>query len=290
MATAKSTRPELPLRLKLMRLIGKQTWVPRGRDRLLRMIWHPDSGKSFPFVVDFFGFRYPGDLSQFIDWTVFCYGSYAAPELSILADLAVELRKSKPHVTFFDIGANVGHHTLFMAGMADNVIAFEPFPPLQGKIREKIETNQLTNVRIVPFALGDADSVQQYHPGGGSKPGTGTFAPSKKGRYKDAVELQIRRGDQVFSELSLPPIDLLKIDVEGFEPEVLRGLAQRIARDRPAILMEMSDRSRSGFGSEAGFRSCLWDGALLAGVVNGAGQRYRLARSTLAALSLSTKF
>src|ERR1700722_15372180 len=107
---------ELPFRLKLLRQIGKQTWIPRGQDRLMRAIWDPDTSPSFPFEVEFFGMTYGGDLARFIDWSVFAYGSYAYAELSLLEALAAEIRTKRGHVFFFDVGANVGHHSLFMAG------------------------------------------------------------------------------------------------------------------------------------------------------------------------------
>ena len=44
----------------------------------------------------------------------------------------------------------------------------------------------------------------------------------------------------------------MKVDVEGFEPFVFQGLKERIHKDRPPVLTEMTDRSREGFGSEAG--------------------------------------
>lgn len=273
-----NAQPEasLPSRLRLLRFMGRQNWIPRGQDRILRAIWHPDSGKSFPFVVDFFGFRYPGNLAQFLDWTVFAYGCYSWSELSLLAAVTSELRRRKSRIVFFDVGANLGHHTLFMAGQADEIVAFEPFPPLQEKIRHKLELNHLFNVRVVPFGLGDADSTMKYHPGGGSNSGTGTFVPEEVGNYEKAVELRIRQGDRLSSELALPPIDIMKNDVEGFEPAVLRGFRERISRDRPVVLMEVSDRSRNGFKSEEGLRSCFWEGAVLAGVVGRPGRKYRL--------------
>lgn len=258
----------LPLRAKLFRLVGQQSWIPRGRDRILRKIWDPDSGDSFPFVVDFFGLHYPGNLSEYIDWRVFAYGCAAPAELCLLAELSAELRKTKSRIAFFDVGANVGHHTLFMALHADDIFAFEPFPPLQEKIRQKLVLNQLSHVRVIPCALGATDRVQLYYPGKGSNSGTGSFVSEEIRAGSVGAELQIRNGDRLFSELDLPGIDLLKMDVEGFECEVVHGLAGRIHRDRPPILMELSELSRAAFGSEQNFKSCFWDGAVFAGVTS----------------------
>jgi FkbM family methyltransferase len=264
----------LPLRLKVMRLVGKQTWIPRGQDWLLRQIWDP--GRNFPFVVDFFGMQYPGNLNQLVDWRVFAYGCHASSELTVLDALCKEIRKKKKQVTCYDVGANLGHHTLFMAGIADEVVAFEPFPALQEKIRQKMALNGFAHVKVVPFGLGDTDQVLKYYPGGGGNSGSGTFIPEENGTYTDPIDLCVRNGDRLFAELDLPPIDLMKVDVEGFEPYVFRGLADRIQRDRPPILTEMSDRSRDFFGSEAGFRKAFWDGAVFAEVTGRSGCPYQL--------------
>jgi FkbM family methyltransferase len=257
---------EFPLRLKAFRWLGRQTWIPHGRDWMLRKIWNPDGGHSYQFEVDFFGFRYPGDLAQFIDWGVFAYGSYPYSELSLLDALTQELRKRLDRVTFLDIGANVGHHTLFMAGKADWIVAVEPFPALQQLIEQKIAINHLSHVQLLPFALGESEGVLEYYPGGGSNSGAGTFLPEEDGTYQEPVKIPIKRGDQLLAELGLQRIDICKVDVEGFEPLVFRGLADHLRADRPPILTEISDRSRAGFGNADAFKACFWEGAIYAEV------------------------
>ena len=267
---------KFPVRLKLLRWTGKQAWIPGGHDWLLRRIWHPDAGRHFPFEVDFFGMRYAGDLVRFVDWKVFAYGSHASNELTLLEALAAEIRNKRGHVFFFDVGANVGHHTLFMANKSDAVFAFEPFAPLQNLIRQRIELNQLDNIRVIPFALGDGDAIQSYYPGDVVNPGTGTFLPDAGEINRVPVSLEIRKGDALCDELNLPPIDILKVDVEGFEPKVFRGLNERIRRDRPAVLTEFTAESRAGYASEDAFRKSWWEGAVFAEVCGRNGHPFKL--------------
>jgi hypothetical protein len=68
----------------------------------------------------------------------------------------------------------------------------------------------------------------------------------------------------------------MKVDVEGFEPLVFRGLMGRIHSDRPPILSELSNRSRTGFGSEAKFRETFWKDAVFAEVAGRQGCPFRL--------------
>lgn len=241
------------------------------------MIWPPDAKIPFDFEVDFFGRRYPGNLDHYIDWTVFAYGAYSHAELSLLDHLAKALRKRRGEIAFFDIGANAGHHTLFMADRADQIFSFEPLPRLQKLIAEKIARNALANVRIMPVGLGREKGSFDYRPGVGANSGVGTFTAVDTVEFGTPIKLPIEIGDDIVGELGLVRLDLLKIDVEGFERFVLEGLAETLKRDRPPILMELSDRSRAEFGGLAGLMSCLYEGATIASVGGRPGQGFELA-------------
>jgi FkbM family methyltransferase len=270
---------EFSPRQRIMRWIGRQIWLPRGRDFLLRLLWNPDMGVHYLFEINFFGQRYRGDLAHYIDWVVFCYGAAPYSELSLLEEMASEIRSQRTApLNFVDIGANAGHHTLFMAKIADSVLAVEPFPALQSLIREKIALNDLQNVRLAPIALGYEDGVLDYYPGAGANSGVGTFLPDSTERKVAPIKLEVRRGDDFFDELGLGRIDLIKIDVEGFEPLVFRGMKNRIENDRPVILMEMSDASREYFGSEESFRNTFYAGARFCAVKGRLGHRFSLRR------------
>jgi FkbM family methyltransferase len=269
---------ELPLRLRFVRWLGHRRWMPRGQDRLLRLLLSPDPRPHFYFDVDFFGQRYRGDLAHYIDWLVFCYGSASMAELSLLRECvkAVRSNNSGP-VLFLDVGANVGHHTTFMAGIADQVIAFEPYPPLLEQIREKVALNKLENVMLVPFGLGEKDEVLDYYPGAGGNSGVGTFLPDEELRAAP-TKLQIKQGDSILEQLGAGRIDILKVDVEGFEAAVFRGLYHRIQRDQPIILTELGVESRRQFGSEQAFREAFYPGAHFSAVSGRHGHKFELRR------------
>lgn len=217
--------------------------------------------------MDFFGKRYRGDLAHYIDWLVFSYGAAPHSELSLLKQATTYLRsrRSGP-ITFFDVGANVGHHTLFMSGVADQVIAFEPFPTVREQLDARLSLNKVDNVRVLPLGLGDEDQNLPYFASTGVNSGIGTFVKHNTEHYKAGGTLPVRRGDPLFEAMALPRVDVLKIDVEGFEPQVLRGLRDTVMRDRPIILTELMDSTRRNFGSEQGLRDCFFEGALFYGV------------------------
>lgn len=266
----------LPARLKLLRWLGKQTWIPHGQDRLLRSIWSPDTGEHFLFEVDFFGLRYRGDLARFIDWVIFTYRSYSYCELCLLDALSKEIRTQRGSLHFIDVGANVGQHSLFMSGRADQVYSFEPVKSTCTVLEQQIRLNNLSNVRVSPYALGASDEMMKFHPGKANNSGIGTFVPEPNVEYKDPIDLQIRKGDDLLDEVGCPRVDLLKVDVEGFEEFVFRGLNRHIFADRPAVLSELSDRSREHFGSEEELGKLFWDGAVFADVSGRQGCSYVL--------------
>jgi FkbM family methyltransferase len=248
------------LALSLLRAIGRQRFVDRGKIRLLHMLASPEKLASQRFTTGFFGLRYSGDVSNWIDWNVYFAGAYEPEFLKLLADMVAALRRRGRTVHYVDVGANVGHHALFMSRLADRVTAFEPFPRVADEIRTKIAENGLTNLQLFPVALGDADGELAIQLLDDANLGTATLTADRVGRTgRTAVgTAQVRAGDAFFESNALPPIDILKVDVEGFEAAVFGGLRARILADRPIILTEISGPDHSGFGSPGAFRAALY--------------------------------
>lgn len=118
-----------------------------------------------------------------------------------------------------DVGASVGNHTLWFAVVCGlEVHAFEPIVAEQ--LRSNIERNGLANVHVHPYALG-------AHIGAATEVRRGTLSVGEGG-------IPVRRLDS----LGLLGVSVIKIDVEGMEPQVLAGGEQTIRRDRPVIFAE----------------------------------------------------
>ena len=241
---------------RLLRVLGHQHWIRRGRDRLLRRLDNPEGHPRVPFTVDFFGRTYSGDLANFIDWSVYYYGCYARSEILLLGDLVRHLRATgRPRITALDVGANVGHHMLFLSTVADHVIAVEPYAEVRAQTAGKIAANGLHNVTLLPVGFAAADAVLSFVPPAGENSGTGSFHHPEG--TAGTIPLRVRRGDDALAEIAAPRLDLVKIDVEGFERDVLAGLAGRLAADRPALLMELSTATRTAFASASGLQEAL---------------------------------
>jgi len=224
------------LKRRLLRALGHRHALRFGfRDRILRRFDDPDRTSSAEFVVPFYGAKYRGNFDTFIDWSVYYYGAYERDDLELIGDFLAALGDP----VFVDVGANVGHHTLFAAMRCRRVIAVEPFEPLVRRIRQKVDENSLANVTIVACGLGERDETAPYTPSSTNNTGTGAFGVSASGA---AVMLPIRRGDEVLAETDGSRVGFLKIDTEGFEDHVLRGLSRTLAAARPLVWFEWSRR------------------------------------------------
>lgn len=148
-------------------------------------------------------------------------------ELSVLKALTLLASKDK---IFVDVGAHVGYYTVRMAKLYRHVYAFEPDPENRDNLVMNIELNNLSNVTVYPYALGDRNGVMKFY----LKSTVSTLLP-----VPDAwsvIDVEVRRMDDVLS-----CADVVKIDVEAWELPVLRGMERIINDCRPTLVIEHHD-------------------------------------------------
>ncbi len=237
----------------ILRWIGHQDWIRYGiRYRIIRRFSNPENSLSCDFDIDFYGMRYDGNLRCYIDWVVYFFGAYEKYELFMLRDLV----KDRLEPVFIDIGANIGHHSLFMSQHCDLVHAFEPFEPVGCRLEQKIQRNSITNIVVHKVGLGHEDLELLYFAPKGHNTGTGSFVPSHESENNESNEkLQVVNADAYFSRMGLSKIDLIKIDVEGFERNVLLGLRDTLLKYRPIVFMEFSDETKCSLRGKDEFMS-----------------------------------
>jgi FkbM family methyltransferase len=151
--------------------------------------------------------------------------------------------------TVFDIGANLGFYSsLFAAqtGPTGYVLAFEPSSHVFRKLRATIERNRLSHVTALNVGCGSASGetvLRQVSRSSGNATLVGGTGAGER--------VQIRRLDDIPEAVRRRP-HLLKIDVEGFESEVLAGARSILERDRPVLYIELcGDYARSTMESLA---------------------------------------
>ena len=137
----------------------------------------------------------------------------------------------------FDVGANLGYHTLLLAelvGSEGECYAFEPNSENCRLILLGRERNQFANIRLMPFALSDESGWAYFSSHLGSNGGIVTKQTVASQGHGIIIPVFTLDG------LALPNVDVLKVDVEGAEYKVLRGGEALLTRSRPAIVSEFS--------------------------------------------------
>jgi FkbM family methyltransferase len=146
------------------------------------------------------------------------------------------LRHVRRGSTVIDVGANLGYYTILMAdltGAEGRVLAFEPNPALVQRAERSVAVNGMGNFTTVhACAVGDEDgfvtmTIPEFEPGGAQAKATA------KGTVAGANTMPVRRLDSFPEALDA---ELIKIDVEGYEREVFRGMRGILDRGHPLTL------------------------------------------------------
>ena len=163
-------------------------------------------------------------------------GLYERDYLELVRDVVLAGEECKQQVAI-DVGANIGNHALFFSDIFARVIAFEPNPLARELLRLNVSLNEVSNVEIRSEGLSDHSTTASL-----------TFQPSNLGaaRLSKAsvdgsgprrqVPIELATGDEIVDHSE--PVGFIKVDVEGVEEAVLRGLRHTIQTHMPVIMLE----------------------------------------------------
>jgi len=185
------------------------------------------------------------DVSNYVDRTIFM-GCYEPVNTFLFKQIL------RPGGTAVDVGANIGYFTLLAAslvGEGGRVIAAEAHPRNFEILAAAVERNGLKQVRPVNLGLSDengsgqiimADQKEYANRTASMVPQSGLTGPT----------IQLRTLDDCMAEWGIDVVDLLKIDVDGFETKVVRGGAKSLASGRIRnVIVEFDERWLSASGS-----------------------------------------
>jgi FkbM family methyltransferase len=168
------------------------------------------------------------------------------------------LRRYVSGGTLIDVGANVGSVTLLLADTIESAILFEPNPVAAARARKNLARNRL-NFKVYEFALSDTNDEARFEWSGGVDVGAHVLVNAPGGQTGTHVvncvtfdEFLRQHGDPEF------PVSLVKIDVEGHENSVLRGMRRLLTEKRPLVTFEYLQRTNieqtMSFFAEVGYR------------------------------------
>lgn len=152
----------------------------------------------------------------------------------------------KPGDTFIDVGANIGYISAFALGIVGKegeVHSFEPVPKYFKRLCQLLEKNE--NLYVNQCALGDYEGEDTIDITNVSNPGwctmvKGAMNPQKR---EKRINVKVNRLDDYLIKNNLQP-SIIKIDVEGFEFKVLKGLETYLKKTNkpPFIICEITPR------------------------------------------------
>jgi FkbM family methyltransferase len=194
------------------------------------------SGASGEVTADFRGVQLTVPAKDIIIAPGLVGGFYEKIELDVFERLAAISK------TIFDVGANVGMYCCIAADRApvtSEIVAFEPVPENVRYLRANLEKNEQTaRVVIEEKAVGrDSGEMQLYLLEGS----TCKHSPSAKNAFNSTTSITVPAvslDDYVQRKFRERPIELLKVDVEGYEGAVLRGAHRMLQEDKPTLFIE----------------------------------------------------
>ena len=197
-------------------------------------------GKSDRCVVIRDDIVYDLDLSQGIDLAIY------------LRSFERETRKAlrrlvTPSSTILDIGANIGAHTLLLAQLAGprgSVLSFEPTEFAFRKQTRNLALNPDLAKRVTAFhcllAADDDISMPQEIYSSWPLKNSNNLHAKHLGQAMPTESANVRRLDGILAEMDNPQVQLVKLDVDGFECDVLRGAPALLQNCRPIFVMELA--------------------------------------------------
>lgn len=162
------------------------------------------------------------------------YGEYSRDERTLLDGLLY------PGAVVVQAGANVGALTIPIArriGPTGRMIAFEPQRVMFRALIANLALTDAWHVEAIAAAVGREEGVVSFPPIDYSKPGN--FGGISVSAEETSVRVPLTTIDRQVERFKLGHVDLLHLDVEGFELEAIAGAAQTIARDRPLLYVEI---------------------------------------------------
>jgi FkbM family methyltransferase len=183
-----------------------------------------------------YGARFPCRLPDLIQTYLYLFGVWE-PDITAFIDRRLEAGR-----TFVDVGANIGYHTLLAACKGARVVAIEASPRIARTLGRNVEANGTTQVRVVNKAVSDHVGTCAIYEGPIQNIGLSTTVPQRG--FATEAEVAAAPLSDLLEADEIGSTQLLKIDVEGDEDAVLRGMEQFIeaAPDDIEVLVELSPR------------------------------------------------
>jgi len=146
-----------------------------------------------------------------------------------------------------DIGAHIGYYSILssqVVGPSGRIVAVEPNPETVPRLRKNLALSRASNVVVQDVACTDKETTLTFYQASIRNTGASSISESNAGIADHAetarsVKVRGRTLDSIVQELALRRVDFVKIDTEGAEVQVLRGMKNTLAKYHPHMLIEV---------------------------------------------------
>jgi FkbM family methyltransferase len=189
------------------------------------------------------GIAFEGNISSFLDRRLYLFGNYEEDVIELFLSVVPLCRRR----LILDIGANIGTHALAFARSFRHVHSFEPNPAVWSSFEKNIALNSRVNVTLHKIGLADISADQTFYSINENNFGLGTFSPIEQYDLplRAIGAFRVERGDDYIASSKLDGIDAMKIDVQGYEVEVLRGLQNTLRQFKPIVWFEYGSGTKA---------------------------------------------
>ncbi len=140
---------------------------------------------------------------------------------------------------FLDVGAHLGKYSLPLSRIASRVVAVEADPENCECLKRNIKLNEIENVTVVNLVAWNRSEVLRFYLADFKGHGTVKQGLPDRRYVNGYIDMRAEAMDDVLRSLGVSRVDCIKVDVEGAEYEVFRGLRETLTKHRPRIVAEI---------------------------------------------------
>ncbi len=224
----------------------------RGQTRLIHLFYREGGKPKIQKIIKIKGTKklIYADTNSHIGWSNLILGCYDQKSVRLMRILI----KNRQNKVAIDVGANIGHYSLILSELFQQVYSFEPVEEFRIRFHKNLKINRLSNVEICPNALGDESKTAEMAVL--VSLGEPQTALINTGGFKlhDAFKWEFQNTpvetlDSFIMLRNLQDLDYLKIDVDGSEREVLLGALKTLQKFKPIVQIELNEALETRTGT-----------------------------------------
>jgi len=146
----------------------------------------------------------------------------------------------KPGFIVVDLGSNIGYYAILASkiiGKTGKVIAIEPEFKNYSLLKRNLELNNCNNVSIYQYAIGPTNNIYSLFLSKNSN--THSMLNVKDSTGIKSIKVQTKALDSLLEEVKISHVDLIRMDIEGYEVEAIKGMINTLKNSSPYLAMEL---------------------------------------------------